>query len=275
MSAIPDLVDLAAEQWGLITAAQARVLGVSPQALARLANQGTLERLIHGVYRVGGAPPSPRDELRAAWLTFDSARRANDRLRDESPVVISHRSASAMHELGDVEADHFEFTIGERKQTRRPDIRIHRSQVKPADWTIIDGLPVTTVVRTVDDLATAHIDGGHMAKIVRDALTRRQVGDEKLIDVLRHHARTYGAKPGDGEGLLSRFLQEAGISEPIKRAVALAETSKPGTTFEPRDRTNPDSLPNFGSSQRRAKATTSRISSKTGQHTAAQIRSSR
>lgn len=222
MNAVLDLADLAAEQWGLVTTAQARVVGVSPQAVARLTNQGALERMTHGVYRVTGAPPSPLDNLRAAWLALDPARRASERLRDHAQAVVSHRSAAAIHELGDLEADEFEFTSATRKQTRRHDIRIHRGQVDDGEWTTVDGLPVTTVIRTVADLADAHLDGGHLASVVRDALTRRQADDKQLIDVLRRHAHRYNARMGDGEALLSRLLQESGISDPIERAVELA-----------------------------------------------------
>ena len=222
MPGVLDLADLAAEQWGLVTTSQARSVGVSPQAVARLSNQGALERMTHGVYRVTGAPPSQLDNLRAAWLALDPGRRASERLRDQAPAVVSHRSAAAIHELGDLEADEFEFTSAERKQTRRPDTRIHRGYVDAREWAVVDGLPVTTVIRTVADLVAAHLDGGHLASVVRDALTRRQADDRQLVEVLRQHAHHYNARIGDGEALLSRLLQESGISEPIERAVELA-----------------------------------------------------
>jgi predicted transcriptional regulator of viral defense system len=228
MSAVLELADLAAEQWGLVTTAQARGVGVSAQAVARLTNNSALERITHGVYRISGAPATPLDSLRAAWLALDPARRAGERLRDEVPAVVSHRSAAEIHRLGDLEADEFEFTSRERKQTRRPDTRIHRGQVAPGEWTVVDGLPVTTVIRTVDDLAADRIDGGHLAGVVRDALTRQQVDDQALIAVLRRHAHHYSAPLGDGEALLARLLQESGISEPIERAVALATPGAAG-----------------------------------------------
>lgn len=222
MSAVLDVADLAAEQWGLVTTAQARSLGVSPQAVARLAAQGGLERVAHGVYRVNGTPPSSLDVVRAAWLALDPSSRVGDRLRAESPVVVSHRSAAAILGLGDLEADRSEFTSSERKQTRRPDIQIHRGQVGADEWTVVDGLPVTTAIRTVADLAAAHIDGGHLASAVRDALTRHQVDEQLLEETLRKHAHHYGVGIGDGEALLMRLLQESGVSQPIERAVELA-----------------------------------------------------
>ena len=52
-----EVAELASEQWGLVTTAQAGVLGVSSQTMAALANDGAAERLTHGVYRMTGAPP--------------------------------------------------------------------------------------------------------------------------------------------------------------------------------------------------------------------------
>ncbi len=130
MQATLAIGDLAASQWGLVTTAQAGGHGVTSQTVARLTNQGALERLSHGVYRLTGAPPSPLDGLRAAWISLDPSRLAHERLRDDPPIVVSHRSAASVHGLGDLEADEFEFTAGHRKQSRQSDIRIHRGQIE-------------------------------------------------------------------------------------------------------------------------------------------------
>lgn len=219
------VADLAAEQWGLVTTAQARELGVSAQAIARLADQGVLERQVHGVYRVMGAPPSRLDGLRAAWLGLEPTRTVRDRVRDDTPQVVSHRSAALVHGLGNLEADELEFTSVERKQTRRGDVRIHRGDLERSEWTLVEGLPVTTVTRTIEDLAAAHVDGGHLAGVVRDALTRQQVDDRAVAAVLRQYAHRYGAPLGDGDALLARLVQEAGIPESIERVAGLAAPS--------------------------------------------------
>ena len=112
--------DLAASQWGLVTTAQAGIHGVTPQTVARLTNQGALERLSHGVYRLTGSPPSPLDGLRAAWISLEPSRLADERLRDDPPIVVSHRSAASSTTWAIFEADEFEFTAGHRKQSRRP-----------------------------------------------------------------------------------------------------------------------------------------------------------
>ena len=67
----PILQELAAGQWGLFTTAQARVRGVSRANLSHREQGGRLERLAHGVYRLGGVPVAPLDDLRAAWMSTE------------------------------------------------------------------------------------------------------------------------------------------------------------------------------------------------------------
>lgn len=210
MEAVLTLGGIAAEQWGLVTAAQARVVGISPQVLAQLADRGALDRLRRGVYRLVGAAQDRHTDLRAAWLTLAPERTAAGRVREAAPAVVSLRSAAVLHDLGDVDADVHEFSLGVRRQTRQKDIRIHRQTVEPEDWTLLDGLPVTTPARTISDLAAAHLDGGHLGGAVRDAVARDLVSRAEIAAALAPIARRYGARPGDGHGLVCRLLAEAG-----------------------------------------------------------------
>lgn len=212
MDSVLDLADLAAEQWGLVTAAQARAVGVSNQMAARLADQGRLERLAYGVYRVTGAPADQLDGLRAAWLALDPARTAAERRQDPTPAVVSHRAAAAaVYKYGDLDGDVYEFTTPGRRQSRRSDVRFHRATLEPGEWTVVDGLPVTTPVRTIIDLAATRIDGGHLAAVVRDAVTRYDVDEAELAERLRPYADKYGAPLGDGARMIQAFLEQAGV----------------------------------------------------------------
>lgn len=220
-----DLADLAASQWGLFTTAQTRTLGFSTQRIARLADHGTIERLRHGVYRISGAPSVPHEQFRAAWLMIEPAVTAGERLDAEHPGVVSHRSAARLHDLGDLDADVMEFATTGRKQSRLADVRYRTARPGRSRWTLLDGLPVSTALATIDDLAADHLDGGHLASVVRDAVTTNLVDTEDLIAVLGQHAHKYGTTPGDGAGLLDRLLTEAGIPE---STLALSRRLIPG-----------------------------------------------
>lgn len=223
MSDVVELADLAAEQWGFVTTAQARSRGVSAQSMARLARQGLLERLSHGVYRMAGSADTALEDLKVAWLALEPGRVVAERVLDAAPAVVSHRSAALAHGLGDLDADELEFTTVGRKQSRRPDVRLHRGEIAESDWSLVSGLPVTTPARTIEDLAIARTDGGHLAGVVRDAVAGELVDVDAVVKLLRPYAHLYGEAPGDGEGLLRRFLEEAGMPVSLTHAVELAD----------------------------------------------------
>jgi hypothetical protein len=80
----------------MVTAGQARRLGVSRQDLSRLVADGTLA--VAGsaarVYRLTGAPEDPDlDPLRAAWLQLGGAKSWHERIVVPD-LVVSHRSAA-------------------------------------------------------------------------------------------------------------------------------------------------------------------------------------
>ncbi len=223
------LADVAAEQWGLFTTSQARNAGATYSTLTRLEAAGAIQRVRHGVYRLTGAPPGPLDDLRAAWLAVTPDPDANN---DPPAAVVSHQSAADLHDLGTVEADRVEFTVPTRKHTRDGGIRFHVRRLTSNQWTLVDGLPTTTVAVTVADLAATGLDGGHLAQIVRDAIVKHGMDTDDVAAILRPYAHKYGATLGDGQGLVDDFLTQAGIPESLSRAAiarALPALS-PGTS---------------------------------------------
>ena len=62
--------------------------------------RGTLERVMHGVYRVRGAGEPDHAALRAAWLALDPAVPAWQRLDDPDVALVSRASATDLYTLG-------------------------------------------------------------------------------------------------------------------------------------------------------------------------------
>lgn len=203
---------LAAEQAGLVTAAQAGAAGVDRVTQLRLADAQLLERAGRGVYRVAGAEPPEHLEIRAAWLRLDPVTPAwqRDGLGDNDGVV-SHRSACLLHRLGDIPAPDVELTVPRRRTTREPGVRLlMRADLEPADVTIIDGLPVTTVERTVADLLREHADGGHVGGVLADADRRGALNLADLAERVHGLGGAYGVPRASGRELLSRLVAMAG-----------------------------------------------------------------
>jgi len=234
---LPRIAAIGADQWGMVSTAQATAVGADARTLARLAAIGELERLAHGIYRLAGNPPGPHDDLRASWIGLDPRRTAAERIAAGPTEVVSHRSAAVIHTLGDLDADTLEFTTSVRRQPRRADIHIHRGRIEDDDWTLVDGLPVTTPLRTIRDLAEARIDRGHLAGAVRDALLQHGIPIRQVSAALASHAHAYGVTAGDGNRLVDLLLSEAGIPQStmdvVLRASADAHTRTPiGPDFE-------------------------------------------
>lgn len=200
---------LGAEQWGLFTTAQARAADVSPQQVARLCAAGGADRVRHGVYRLAGVPDDEHVGLRAAWLALEPERMAGDRIWDPAPAVVSHEAAAALHNVGDLGARHAEFTVPTRRQTRQPEVRFHCRELDASEWQLVEGLPVTTLARTIADLAEARLDGEHLGSVMQDALAAHAVSHTRLTAALAPHAHRYGAPPGDGQSLLELLLPPA------------------------------------------------------------------
>jgi predicted transcriptional regulator of viral defense system len=194
---------------------------MSAQALARLAELGHLERLRHGVYRITGTPPGQWSNLQAAWLALQPDLGVAERLSLPGVEVVSHRSAAQIHRIGDLDADRLEFLTPERRQTRDRDVRLRRGVVAPADRTVVEGLPVTTPLRTIVDLAAARLDGDHLAGVVRDAVTTLHLDPDLVAQALRPYAHRYGAPLGDGRGLLTDLLQRVGVPQATRTAAEL------------------------------------------------------
>jgi predicted transcriptional regulator of viral defense system len=212
---------LGSSQWGLVTTAQAAEAGVSKMHLSRLADRGTVQRVRHGVYALPSADTGPLQGLRAAWLATGSRPAGNQPL-----AVVSGESAAAVHGLGDLLPSKYEFTTPVRRQSTQPDTRYRKRDLPDGDVTWVNGLPVTTVARTVEDLAAGGTDFDHLAVAVRDAVTTTDVASVALVQALEPAAERFGSP--DGNALLLAALKATGYRPDPQ----LAELVGPGIREE-------------------------------------------
>lgn len=178
------LIDVTDAQQGYFTRAQAHQQGVDDSALQRGVTSGAIERLDHGVYRIRGAGYDPHQRLRVAWLRLTPD--LSPRERTVRPHLwVSHRSAAALFDLGVAIADVPEFISDRRLQSRADvKIRVRTGGLDRASWTVHDGFAVTTPDRTIADLADDHMDGGHLGRIVSDALAKGLVTESEVAAAL-------------------------------------------------------------------------------------------
>ncbi|MDQ3964414.1 MAG: DUF559 domain-containing protein [Actinomycetota bacterium] len=132
---------LAGRQHGCIALAQAVRLGMSEDAVFRMAARGVWRRVLPGVYIVTGAEPSWRQRLMAGvlWLGDGSA--------------VSHGSAAAVWAMPGFSAGTVELSTTAPRQSR-DGIFVHRvKELAPHDVGRRGALPLTSPTRTLIDLS--------------------------------------------------------------------------------------------------------------------------
>jgi hypothetical protein len=215
------LFAVAEDQWGLCTRQQAQQAGVGASSLARLTRNGLLERVAHGVYRIRGAAEPDHLVLRAAWLQLEPETPAWVRVRSPDVALVSHASAASLYGVGDLRADVHEFTIPVRRQTRRSDVRLHRSQVPDAQWLLLHGLPTTRAGRMIADLLADHVEPASVAQITAEVVRRVFDYPGTIAECIAPSASRFGFRRGDGVGLLDHLLTLANYPDRAEM-VALA-----------------------------------------------------
>lgn len=203
-----------ADQWGLITTAQATAAGLDSVTLYRLADAGHLEPVKRGVYASTAAPESQHRDIQAAWLALNPAVPAWKRPKlDPDGGVVSHRTAALVHEVGDIVTDGIELTVPRRRVTRDPLVKLRlRDDLTVDDVVLVDGLPVTRLVRTIEDLLADRIDASHVAAVIKDAVQEHQLDLDQLGARVGRYCRRYGVKSQDGNKLVDHLLDHIGTT---------------------------------------------------------------
>ena len=168
LDTLDKLYQIAEAQAGYFTTGQAEAAGVDRPRLSRFAAAGRLQRVRRGVYRLTHFPRSRYEDLFIAWLETgpDSA--------------ISHDSALALYDLSDALPAAIHVTVPRTASRRRHALRLHTSQISREEITSYEGLPVTTVARTIADVALAGLSDELVAQAVQEAVAQGLALSEDL-----------------------------------------------------------------------------------------------
>lgn len=191
-----------------MTRRQAAQAGLAQATLQRLTDRSVLDRVAHGVYRLAGAPEPDHPGLRAAWLQLAPEVPVWERVPEQG--IVSHRSAAAHYRLGHLPADRHEFTLPARRQSRRPDVRLHQGLVEPGVWTELHGLPVTRPARISSDLLADGEDPAAVGHVVADAIRQSLESSSSFVEALAPHATRLGLRRYDGLAMMRWLLDLVG-----------------------------------------------------------------
>ncbi len=157
---------LATAQEGVAGRAQLRTHGVSEHAIDRRVRTGRFVPVFRGVYAVGHAALSDVGRLHAALLAAGP------------DAIVSHRAAAALHRILPSMPPFVDVTVTGSRRRSRPGLRIHASR-QPPPTTSVAGLPVTTPLRTLEDLRGT-LAPADLERACAEALVRNLVTDEAL-----------------------------------------------------------------------------------------------
>jgi len=99
-----------------------------------------------------------------------------------------------------------------RRQTRRPDVRLHRGVVSDGQRLLLHGLPATHAGLMIADLLDDHIEPESVAQITAEVLQRALDSPSSIATCIAPSASRYGFRRGDGVALLDHLLTMAGYS---------------------------------------------------------------
>jgi hypothetical protein len=175
------------------------------------------------VYRIKGAPRSWRGDLLAAcWAGGTRA-------------FASHRSAAALWALPGRRLEIAEITCPRWRRAQHPGLAVHETRaLSLRDVTEVDGIPVTTVERTIFDLASVcgrftvdlAVDTAlrgelttldELCAVVRRVGKRGRKGTKVLRGLLAERDGDYVPTESEREQMLLRVLRAHGLPEPDRQ----------------------------------------------------------
>jgi very-short-patch-repair endonuclease len=142
--------------------------GLGRGAIAHRVKTGAWQRLHKNVYLVGPAPPSLMARARAAVLACGG------------DAVVSHRSAAEMFGLLPDTGEPIHVSVVGRNAAPRDGVRLHRiAALEPGETTKMRDIPLTSVARTICDLAATEspdeVEAAFQEALYRDIVTSRAV----------------------------------------------------------------------------------------------------
>ncbi len=152
------LYRIAEPQAGYFTTAQAKEEGISRQELYYLRQGGDLLHVAYGIQRLARFPASSHEDIVIAclWAGGDA--------------VASHESALVVFGIGEAMPATIHITVPRVFRGRQGGVKVHHADLAPYERKYRDGVPVTTPLRTIADVATLDPSGAKAA--LADALER-------------------------------------------------------------------------------------------------------
>jgi predicted transcriptional regulator of viral defense system len=184
-TAFRKLYESAEAQAGFFTARQARDAGYEDSVHLYQVRSGNWVREARGVYRLAQFPTASRPDL-MVWQLWSRNR------QDELQGVFSHATALTLHDLSDVMPAKLDMTVppGFRRMAAIPDVlRLHHARLGARDVQTIDGVRVTTPLRTLIDVIADGVIAPELQVQAVDQALRRGLLMRRPLEAARVSTR--------------------------------------------------------------------------------------
>jgi very-short-patch-repair endonuclease len=173
---------LAERQHGVVARRQLGKLGLGAGAIRHRLAAGRLHRVHRGVYAVGHRRITGRGRWMAAVLACGEE------------ALLSHRSAAALWGLAPYAGSSIDVTAPGSRRGPRKKLIVHGGWVRSEERSVHDGIPVTSVARTLLDLAEV-VDRRRLERALEES-ERLGLFDLRAIERVceRNHGRR-GLRP--------------------------------------------------------------------------------
>ena len=154
------LYSLAVEQSGYFTAAQAKHLGYSYPAQAHHVNAGNWLRVDRGIFRLSEWIPDLHDHL-VRWTLWSRNR-----------ATASHETALGVYGVGEFEPLRVHLTVPIDFRMKDDALVLHKADLPDEDIEERTGFRLTTLARSLVDVAAQSPDEEQLARAIEDARNR-------------------------------------------------------------------------------------------------------
>jgi hypothetical protein len=177
---------------GVFTAADATRFGIDERGRRYRVSAGRWRRLYQGVYQLEGTPTTWRSALVAACCAGGEL------------AAASHRSAAKLWGLAGGREGQLEISCPRWRRSQHRGLLVHETKLtRDVDFTAIDGIPVTSVARTLLDLGA--VCRSTVVEMALDGALRR---DLVSLSELRTTVDELARRGRDGCGILRGILAD-------------------------------------------------------------------
>ncbi|WP_080801192.1 type IV toxin-antitoxin system AbiEi family antitoxin domain-containing protein [Arabiibacter massiliensis] len=143
------LREVAIDQYGYVTTAQAEDEGVTRHSLAALTKRGRLERVAHGLYRVPQVPETRLDAFMRVILWTGAPE-----------AVLSHDTALDAYEVCDINPTKIHVTVGKGRRIAKAGGEgyvLHRQDIDASQKAWWHRIPIVTLPCAIEQCIVADV----------------------------------------------------------------------------------------------------------------------